>query len=145
MLTSMHKLLLRRDQDLQKRIKKSCEMEDATAKLQREVFSFPAFSAKKNRIVRNSREMADVTAKLKHDVFSFHGFSAKKIVSSKILVKCKMSQLNYSANCFHFPDFQRTIVSSKILVIADVTAKLKCDVFSFPGFSAKQFWCTECN
>ena len=82
MLTSMHKLLLRRDQDLQKRIKKSCEMEDATAKLQREVFSFPAFSAKKNRIVRNSREMADVTAKLSATCFHFPDFQ-QKIVSSK--------------------------------------------------------------
>ena len=78
----MHKLLLRRDQDLQKIVKNSREMEDVTAKLQREVFSFPGFSAKKNRIVRNSREMADVTAKLSATCFHFPDFQ-QKIVSSK--------------------------------------------------------------
>ena len=52
-------------------------MQDVTAKLQRELFSFPGFSAN-NRIVKNSREMADFTAKLKCDVFSFPGFSAKQ-------------------------------------------------------------------
>ena len=73
----MHKLLLRRDQDLQKIVKNSREMADVTAKLKCDVFSFPGISAK-NRIVKNSREMEDVTAKLQRDVFSFPGFSAKQ-------------------------------------------------------------------